>query len=124
MTAKEHLYYGFGQVIYCLSFSDGKIQQEEKQKLESIVNDIAKDNTAAIIQITHIIFQILDKEQVFTPTEMLDEGIKNMKLGDQYFTEDLKHLFLQILLEIAEAFPPTLAEELKVVEVYKKAFNY
>ncbi len=124
MTAKEHLYYGFGQVIYCLSFSDGEIQEEEKRKLESIVEDIAGDNHSSVIQVTHIIFQLLDKEQVFTPQEMLEEGIKNMRLGDQYFSDELKSMFLNILLEVAEAFPPALPQEREVINEYKRAFNY
>jgi hypothetical protein len=124
MTANEYLYYGFGQIIYCLSFSDGKIQEEEKRKLESIVKEVAGDNSASLMQITHIIFQLLDREHVFTAEEMLKEGIKNMKLGDQYFTEELKGSFLRILTEIAEAFPPTVASEQKVVDAYKSAFNY
>ncbi|CAG5078825.1 hypothetical protein [Parvicella tangerina] len=124
MTAKEHLYYGFGQVIYSLSFSDGEIQEEEKRKLEELVTEIAGENNSSVIQVTHIIFQLLDKEQVFTTQEMLADGIKNMKLGDQYFTTDQKELFLRILLEVAEAFPPAVDEELEVVSEYKRAFNY
>lgn len=124
MTATEHLYYGLGQIIYCLSFSDGKIQEEEKRKLESIVGEIAGDNTSSVIQVTSIIFQLLEKEQVFTADEILKDGIKNMKLGDQHLSTDLKELFLNILLEIAEAFPPSTDSELKVIETYKKSFNY
>lgn len=124
MTAKEYLYYGFGQVIYCLSFSDGKIQEEEKRKLETIVNNIAGDNISSVIQVTHIVFQLLDKEHIFTADEMLEEGIKNMKLGDHYFSDELKETFLKILLEIAEAFPPTTPEETTALNNYKNAFNY
>lgn len=124
MTATEHLYYGLGQIIYCLSFSDGKIQEEEKRKLESIVEEIAGDNISSVIQVTNIIFQLLEKEQVFTTDEMLKDGIRNMKLGDQHLSAELKELFLKILLEIAEAFPPSTNSELKVIEAYKEAFDY
>ncbi|MCB9189862.1 MAG: hypothetical protein H6599_11355 [Flavobacteriales bacterium] len=124
MTAKEHLFYGFGQVVYCLSFSDGKIQEEEKRKLEAIVDEIAGNNIASVVQVTHIIFQLLEKEQVFTAKEMLKEGIKNMKLGDHYLSDDLKSMFLKILQQIAEAFPPTTSEEMEVVAAFKDAFNY
>lgn len=124
MTAKEHLYYGFGQVIYCLAFSDGKIQEEEKRKLENIIEEVSGSNSNSVVQVTHIIFQLLERENAFTAEEMLQEGIKNMKLGDQHFSEDQKEVFLKILLEIAEAFPPTTEEETAVVKAYKQAFNY
>lgn len=124
MTATEHLYYGLGEIVYCLSFSDGKIQEEEKRKLESIVKEIAGDNVSSVIQVTNIIFQLLEKEQVFTTDEMLKDGIKNMKLGDHHLTPELKELFLNILLEIAEAFPPSTDSELKVIDAYKNAFDY
>lgn len=124
MTATEHLYYGLGEIAYCLSFSDGKIQEEEKRKLESIVEEIAGDNVSSVIQVTNIIFQLLEKEQVFTTDEMLKDGIKNMKLGDHHLTPELKELFLNILLEIAEAFPPSTDSELKVIDAYKNAFDY
>lgn len=124
MTARDHLFYGFGQIVYCLSFSDGKIQEEEKRKLESIVKEVAGGNADLAVQVTHIIFQLLEKEQLFTSEEMLNEGIKNMKLGDHYLTEELKSMFLKILQQIAEAFPPTTREEMEVVTTFKNTFNY
>lgn len=123
MTAKDYLYYGFGQIIYCLSFSDGKIQEEEKRKLSLIVDGIFNENNDPTIQITQIIFQILDKEHIFTPEDMFAEGVKNMKLGDQYLDKSRLELFRKVLMEIAEAFPPTTPEERKVIQEFNKSFN-
>jgi hypothetical protein len=122
MTATEYIYYGFGQVVYSLAFSDGQIQPSEKNKLEEIISSELEKHHS--IQVTSIIFKLLEKDTFSTVNDAFQEGIKNIKLGDNHLTVKLLNLFTNILRKIAIAFPPETNEEKQIVLTFKEAFNH
>lgn len=123
MNAKEHIYYGFGQIVYSLAFSDGKIQKEEKKLLEEIVSKhvIADKNGNNLVS---IIFQLLEKDHIISSESAFEEGVKNIKLGDQHLNYSTIEIFILILEEIALVFPPDTAEEKQIIQKFSQTFNY
>ena len=121
MDAKELIYYGFGQIIFSLALSDGKIQHEEIESLNSILE---KAHRAKLIEmdVAGIIFKLQNSENTFSAHESYNMGIKNIKLGDNHLTPQLLKNFTIILNSIAEAFPPKTKEELDA-EVYEDAMR-
>jgi len=123
MDAKELIYYGFGQIIFSLALSDGKVQLEEVESLNSILEKAHK-NKLIEMDLAGIIFKIQNSENTFTAQESFDMGIKNIKLGDNHLTTLLLKNFTTILNEIAEAFPPKTNEELSIVNRFENSFKY
>jgi hypothetical protein len=123
MDAKEMIYYGFGQVIFSLALSDGKIQREEIESLNKILEMAHKDNLIEM-DVAGIIFKLQNSENTFTAQESFDMGIKNIKLGDNHLTSRLLKNFITILNSIAEAFPPKTNEELSIVNRFENSFKY
>jgi hypothetical protein len=123
MDGKEMIYYGFGQIIFSLALSDGKIQREEVESLNAILEKAHKDNLIEM-DLAGIIFKLQKSENAFTATESFDMGIKNIKLGDNHLTPQLLKNFKTILNSIAEAFPPKTNEELNIVNRFENSFKY
>lgn len=123
MDAKELIYYGFGQIIYSLALSDGKVQKEEIEKLNSLLEK-ARENKLIEMDVAGIIFKLQNTENSFTAADSFKMGIKNIKLGDHHLTPQLFENFITILDEIAKAFPPKTKEELSIVNEFKNSFNY
>jgi hypothetical protein len=117
MDAKDYLYYGFGQIVFGLAFSDGEVQIEEKKRLEEIIdNHFLKDTDGS--RVSSIIFQLLDKNTTFSVDEIYEQGVKNIKLGDHYLTPELLEKFKSVLQNIADAFPPSTEEELEIIRKF------
>lgn len=119
MDAKEYLFYGFGQIVYSVALSDGKVQMEENKLLHDKVNEGLKSRNVEY-DYSGIIFDILDGEKVFTPEDTYQEGIKSMKLGSHKMTPEIKTAFIAILEEIAESFPPVTLEEQSLLVRFRK----
>ncbi len=121
MTAREHIYYGFGQVVYSLAFSDGKIQREERRILEEILHN--RLESSASKNISAIIFTLLDKDMLLSVQSSFELGIKNMKLGDNHLTPEMINEFNATLLDVAAAFPPNTEEEKEIISQFNEAFK-
>lgn len=122
MTATEHLYYGFGQIVYSLAFSDGDVQVPEKLKLEEIINKSLQQHIS--IQVTAIVFNLLEKDTYMSAEDAFDQGLKNMKLGDNHMNTEMLDMFTNILKQIAIAFPPDTEEEQQIITKFNNAFNH
>jgi uncharacterized tellurite resistance protein B-like protein len=123
MDAKELLYYGFGQVIYALAAADGEVQKEEWIKLQDILKE-AHEKKEIEMDVAGIIFKLQKAQQTFSSVESLEMGLKNMKLGDNHLTPELYDHFLRILGKIANAFPPSTKDELRVMETFENTFTF
>jgi uncharacterized tellurite resistance protein B-like protein len=123
MDAKELLYYGFGQVVYALAAADGAVQKEEWAKLQELLKE-AQERKEIEMDVTGIIFKLQESQHTFSSAESLEMGLKNMKLGDNHLTPDLYENFLHVLAKIANAFPPSTTEELKVMENFENTFSF
>jgi uncharacterized tellurite resistance protein B-like protein len=113
MDARQHLFYGLGQVAYAVAQADGKIQRAEREKLHEMLTDelhrIDNDYSYA-----DIIFHLLDKEHM--DYEMSYRwGLDSIRLGSHKLTSKLKWDFTDILFKVAAAFPPTTRSEENII---------
>lgn len=105
-------------VAHAVAKADGTIQEEERRELHDMVNEWAAQLDGDY-DITEIIFSVL-KDQQFGHEERYSEGMKNIRLGDQYLTESMKEKFIFLMEDIARAFPPITPEELDLLRRFKK----
>ncbi len=114
MTPIERLYYALGEVAYAIAKADGKIQKEEKDKLEMILETEFRTHKTGF-DITEIIFNILQKEGMDSKTAY-DWALKEMRLNSQYVSEKLKKHFVGVIKKVAAAFPPVTREEREYID--------
>jgi len=118
MDARQHLFYGLGQIAYAIAISDGKIQKEEEEALMQLVkNGLGK--LGADISYTEIIFKIHDKDKSQDGEFLYKEGIKNLDLGKHHFSNDLQQGFLSLLEEIADSHNSTNQGERRLLNAFK-----
>jgi hypothetical protein len=113
MDAKQHLFYGLGQVAYAVAQADGKIQREEREKLHDLLSGefIKLD---ADYSYADIIFHLLDKEHMdFERSYMW--GLDSIKLGSHKLNSKLKWDFTDILFKVAAAYPPSTRSEEAII---------
>lgn len=118
MGPLEQLYYSFGEMIYAIAISDGKVQKEEKEKLASILKSEFADHENEL-DYTGIIFQLLNKDKPKVETAY-EWAIKGIRLNSQYVSNDLKKKFINTVNKVAEAFPPKTTEEQNVINRFIK----
>src|SRR5688572_9273851 len=108
MDAKQHLYYALGVLAYAVAKADGKVQAEEREK----VNEIVSKGTQHEVDFTYtdIIFQILQKDNAGFK-DVYDWAMHAFETGKYYLTPEVKKQFIAVIEQIAEAFPPTDANE-------------
>ncbi|MCX6312463.1 MAG: hypothetical protein NT084_12600 [Bacteroidetes bacterium] len=114
MTPIERLYYALGEAAYAIAQADGKIQQEEKNKLQAILEEEFRTHKAGF-DITEIIFHILQKEGMDSETAY-EWALKEMKLNSQYVSENLKNHFIGVMKKVAAAFPPITRAERELID--------
>jgi uncharacterized tellurite resistance protein B-like protein len=113
MDAKQHLFYGIGNIAYALAGVDGKVQREEKEALQKLIaTEINKIDSDA--DYTDIIFQVLDKDKA-NFEKSYKQGINAIKLGEHKLTPILKWQFVALLQKVAEAYPPATDDENEVI---------
>lgn len=101
MDSKQYLYYGLGEIAYSIALADGKLEHEEAQKFHDLIVEEVKQEFD--FNISEIIFALLKKENIASGTTF-QWGIKNMKLGEHYFTIDVRQKFIKILDKTAHFF--------------------
>ena len=119
MDARDHLFYGFGQIVYAMALSDGQVQSAERDSLHRQMEEGFQKHQIDYTN-TEIIFELLDKEKVFTAEETYKEGLKNMKLGGHKMEPHYKGGFINILETIAMSFPPVTIEERHLLDHFKE----
>lgn len=119
MTGTERLYYALGHLAYAVARADGKINGEERQKLHDIVVKESKCHNYNI-NVSEIIFHILDKEKVFDSNTAYQFALEEMKLCSNYLTDDMRTDFHAVLEKVARAFHPITAEEQEYLVRFRK----
>lgn len=123
MDAQQNLYYALGILAYSIAKADGVIQREEQDVVHAIVEKETAHNLD--FQYVEIIFKILQKDKR-SFDEVYEWSMNEFELGKYYLTPDLKFKFISVIKKVAEAFPPNLPEEMKLVEKFEqdlKAIN-
>ncbi len=111
MDAIQKLYYALGELAYVMAKADGKIQNEEKEKLHDLVIGSTSEHSIDF-DYSEIIFQVLEKENMDSKTtyEMAMDKFKKLS----YFFKDdegMKERFLNTLQQIADAYPEESPDE-------------
>ncbi len=119
MDARQHLFYGLGQVAYAIAISDGKIQREEEEALLKLVQDGFRE-LGGDITYTEIIFLINEKDKNRDGNFLYREGVKNIDLGSHHFTPELKEGFLSLLNKIAASFDSVSSGEQVFLNQFKQ----
>lgn len=117
MTSTQNLHYAIGELAYAVAFADGKIQQEEREKFESIIAAELKGKNYDF-DVSDIIFKILEKEKQDVET-VYQWALAEIKTNSHYLSPALKQTFIIVLEKIAKAFPPITGEESKLIERFK-----
>jgi uncharacterized tellurite resistance protein B-like protein len=117
MNPIQNLYYALGQMAYAIAFADGKVQKEEMNKLEELVQrSILKYGfDAGVIE---IIFKMLHRDQTNVKT-VAQWSEAQLNLNSAYLSEKMKKCFLEILNDVALAYPPVTNEEKEILNRYQ-----
>lgn len=113
MDARQHLYYALGIMAYAVAKSDGEVQNEERQMIHQIV--VEESGHEIDFDYAEIIFSILQKEKQGA-LGVLDWAFHAFELGKHHLTPKMKEQFVSVIKKIAAAYPPTTAEELKMID--------
>jgi len=118
MNPVQNLYFALGELAYAVAKADGQIQKEEKQLLHDIVTkEVNADNID--FDYSEIIFNIMGKDNADAETSY-NWALQEMKLNSHYFKPELRNKFWDVLLKVAEAFPPVTPHEQKFLDRFKK----
>jgi len=109
MTLEEHLFYGFGQIVYAIAKADGHVQSVEDIRFRNLV-EREFSSLEPNLDVSQIIF-FLKKQENLDPESAYQLGIKDMEIGKKYLTPERVERFLYIVQEIAKAFPPITQQE-------------
>ena len=118
MNEKESLFYALGHLAYAVAMADGSVQNEERQIVHDIVTREIKDSVNPEINISEIIFSILQKQEEDVNITF-NRGIKELENCKKFMNEDMRAKFVDILYKVAEAFPPIEQGEAAVIDKFK-----
>lgn len=117
MDFQQNLYYGIGQLAYAVAKADGKVQQEEKNRLHRVVIEELKKHSSDF-DISEIIFDILNKDKKDFITTY-ESGIRALKLSSHLIDPKMEKVILHTLQKVAASFPPVSIEEALIFKKIK-----
>lgn len=118
MTPRENLYFALGTLGYAIASADGKVHPEEEKKLHAIIKaeSATSDDT---INISDIIFHVLKRDHTDSETAY-KWALDQIRLNSHYLSPEMKLTFLRVAEKVAEAFPPALSSEKKIIDRFRK----
>lgn len=122
MDANDLLFYGFGQIAYATAMADGKVQRAEHDKLLKIIQDSIHEYDIDYMY-SGIIFELMEKQNVFTKEDAINYGLKNMHLASHKLNENTRACFDDILHKVADAFDGKTPEELDVIQRFNSKMD-
>ncbi|MBX3163492.1 MAG: TerB family tellurite resistance protein [Bacteroidetes bacterium] len=117
MSPNENLHYAIGQLAYAIANSDGKVQNEEREKFHKIVEAELRCRGFEF-NVSDIIFKIMDKEKTSTQDAYM-WSMNQIRLNSHYLSPELKETFVKVIEKIAKAYPPVTAEENAIIQKFK-----
>jgi tellurite resistance protein len=98
-----------GEAAYAIAMADGKVQKEEQEKFERVLKyEFAKHGLD--FDYAEIIFKVLKKD-VMEPQTAYTWCLREMRLNSQYVSKRMKEKFVEVIKEVAAAFPPITKQE-------------
>jgi uncharacterized tellurite resistance protein B-like protein len=116
MTPLENLYYALGELAYAVAFADGDVQREEQEQFQEFLKAQLEDNPH--VDFSHIIFKLLEKKKSNSVTAY-DWAINEVRTNSHYLSPELKHLFISVMENVAEAYPPVTKTERTLLDRFK-----
>lgn len=117
MDGKQNIYYALGILSYAIAKADGKVQQEEKDKLHEIVRKEVDHNID--FEYAEIIFQLLENQKIgFEKTYVW--ALAEFKKGRHYLTPELKEQIIEVIVQLAKAFDHITSEEVQLIERFER----
>jgi len=123
MTGKERMYFGLGLAAYAVAKADGKIDQEERNKLHEIVTTSINCQDEGI-NVSEIIFHVLGKHDNFEVENLYNLALKEITDYKSYLTDDMRSDFPAILEKVARSMAPITAEENALIVRFRNDINY
>ena len=102
MEGKQRLYCALGQLIYCVALADSVMQEEEIDKVHSLIEKLSED-VSSNFDIAEIVL-LLQRRQKVSTENAYRSALEEIKLCKHYFDQQLKDDYLYILNGVAEAF--------------------
>lgn len=98
-----------GEVAYAIAYADGNVRPEEKQKLHNLlVSEFNRYPGASAY--AEIIFQILMRDAMDSAT-VYGWALREIEKNSTYLSESMKTFFIEVIRNVAAAYPPITAEE-------------
>lgn len=119
MTPVEGLYYALGEVAYAVAHADGKVQLEEKEEFQEIIENGVQEKDYGF-EVSEIIFKMLEKAKASTE-EAYNSALNMIRLNSHYLSPKLKDKFIRVVERIASVYPAANKEE-NILERFKKDF--
>lgn len=116
MNSKQHLYYALGILAYSIALADGKVQREELQELEAIVNEDSGHQFD--VGYADIIFRLLNSQK-HGEHKVYDWAMSEFENGRHHLTGEMIEKFTRVINRVAEAYPPTTQEEEDIIQRFK-----
>lgn len=111
---ETNLIYGVGQLAYAVAKIDGKIQNEEKDRLHKfVVKELSP--YCGQTDVAPIIFEILNKDKQDFDTSY-KFAMSAVKLSSHLLNKEVNHAILNIMVKVAATFPPVTFSEAVVIE--------
>ncbi|MEQ8623765.1 MAG: hypothetical protein RJQ00_08140 [Vicingaceae bacterium] len=123
MTGKERMYFGLGLAAYAVAKADGKIDQEERNKLHEIVTTSINCHDEGI-NVSEIIFHVLGKHDNFEIENLYKLAIEELTEYKSYLSDDMRSDFPAILEKVARSRNPITPEENQLIERFRNDINY
>lgn len=109
MDSQQRLFYALGEMAYAIACADGKLQEPERKVFEKILKNHL-DWHVGDFDYAGVIFKILQKDKNDIPT-VYKWAMKEMEMNKHHLTIQMINSFIDILKEVAAAFPPVTPEE-------------
>ena len=122
MTQLENLHHAIGEIAYAIACTDRKIQKEERQKFQDIVEEELR-NKDYNFSISDIIFQILEKDNA-SIEEVYNSAIHQIHVNCNYLSPELNETFIMVIESVARAFPPATISEIDLLKKFTEEFKF
>lgn len=121
MEGKQRLFYALGQLILCVALADKEIQQEELDRVHSVIEDLS-ENENNDFNIAEIVI-LLQRKQKVSSENAYQWALQEIKLCKHYFDQKLKDDYFFVLTEVAKAFNCIEADEESLISRIKDDVN-
>ena len=113
MEVHDYMHYGFAKVLFAVCLEDGQIDYAEKKCIEQSIERVMKEKQLDLSMVL-IVFNQLEKYNTQSPQNLLENGIHDFHLGDDYLTSELASIYRSILIDVMSAESPMTPGELQI----------